>query len=136
LPLREVLAFPPRRSGNKEVNLRKFLIGSLLLSTTLLAGCGNEQGEGPMKPGIYAYEAPDGSKHRMVFQESTYADMADNVPKPVEEGTWRRRDGQLCMTSDATGAELCLNEKAEPDEGFSLSGNGITTLFKLEASAQ
>ncbi|RIV77946.1 hypothetical protein [Pelagerythrobacter aerophilus] len=100
-----------------------------------LAGCGNSP-EGPMKPGIYAYEAPDGSTHRMVFQESTYADMADNVPKPVEEGTWKRRDAQLCMTSAASGAELCFDEKAEADGGFSLSANGVTTRFSLLANAR
>ena len=131
----ELGGFIRRRSRVEEVILRKILIGSLLLCTTL-AGCGNEQSEGPVKPGIYAYEAPDGSRHRMVFQDSTYADMADNVPKPVEEGTWQRRDGQLCMTSGATGSELCFDEKAEADGGFSLTANGMTTHFSLVASAR
>jgi len=117
--------------------LQKFLIGSLLLSTALLAGCGNEQGEGPMKPGIYAYEGPDGTAHRMIFsEEGTYSDMEDNVPKPVEQGEWFRRDGQLCMKSSNSGAELCLEEKAGEDGGFSLSGNGNTTHFKLEAGGR
>lgn len=117
--------------------MQKFLMGSLLLSTALLAGCGNEQGEGPMKPGIYAYEGPDGTAHRMIFSEDgTYSDMEDNVPKPVEQGEWFRRDGQLCMKSGNTGAELCLEEKAGENGGFSLSGSGNTTHFKLEAGAR
>ena len=116
--------------------MHKFLMGSLLLSTALLAGCGNEQGEGPMKPGIYAYAAPDGTAHRMIFNEDgTYSDMEDNVPKPVEQGKWFRRDGQFCLKSDNTGADLCLVENAE-DAGFSLTGNGVTTHFKLEAGAR
>lgn len=117
--------------------MQKLLMGPFFLSAALLAGCGNEQGEGPMKPGIYAYEGSDGVKHRMVFNEDgTYSDMQDNVPKPVEQGEWRRRDGQLCLTSSKTGTELCLKEKAEANEGFSLSGNGITTQFRLEASGR
>lgn len=116
--------------------MQKFLMGSFLLSTALLAGCGNEQGDGPMKPGIYAYEAPDGSAHRMIFSEDgTYSDMADNVPKPVEQGKWLRRDGQLCLESGNTGTSLCLEEKAGEDGGFSLTGNGVTTHFKLEAGS-
>lgn len=114
--------------------MQKFLMGSLLLSTALLAGCGNEQGDGPMKPGIYAYEAPDGSAHRMIFSEDgTYSDVADNVPKPVEQGKWLRRDGQFCLESGNTGTSLCLEEKAGEDGGFSLTGNGVTTHFELEA---
>ena len=113
------------------------LTGPLLLSAVLLAGCGNEQAEGPMKPGIYAYEAADGVSHRMIFSEDgTYSDMQDNVPKPVEQGQWLRRDGQLCMKSGNTGAELCLDEKAEADGGFSLSKDGTTTQFTLEAGAR
>lgn len=113
------------------------LTGSLLLSAVLLAGCGNEQGEGPMKPGIYAYEAADGVNHRMIFSEDgTYSDMEDNVPKPVEQGEWLRRDGQFCMKSDNSGAEVCLDEKAEADGGFSLSKGGATTQFTLEAGTR
>lgn len=91
-----------------------------------------------MKPGIYAYEGPDGSKHRMVFgKDGTYADMEDNQPKPVEEGEWFRRDGQLCLQSGQTKTELCLEEKAVGDDGsFSLSGNGIVTNFTLEAGGR
>lgn len=127
-----------RRSRIREVNLQKLLIGSFfLLSAALLAGCGNEQGEGPMKPGIYVYEASDGSSHRMVFSEDgTYSDMEDNTPKPVEQGQWLRRDGQLCMKSANTGAELCLEEEAGEDGSFSLSRNGTATHFTLEASAR
>lgn len=113
------------------------LTGPLLLSALLLAGCGDEQGEGPMKPAIYAYEAADGSSHRMIFSEDgTYSDMQDNTPKPVEQGQWFRRDGQLCMTSGNSGAEVCLEEKAGEDGGFSLSRDGTWTHFRLEAGAQ
>lgn len=117
--------------------MQKLLLGSPILFAALLAGCGNDRGEGPMEPGIYAYEGPDGSKHRMVFgKDGTYSDMQDNVPKPVEQGEWFRRDAQLCMKSEQTGAELCLDEKAMGDEGdFSLAGNGIVTNFKLEAKS-
>lgn len=139
MPVRDTLilaVFP--HSPVKEANLPKLLLtGPLLLSAVLLAGCGNEQGEGPMKPGIYAYEAADGSSHRMIFSEDgTYSDMQDNVPKPVEQGQWLRRDGQLCMKSGNSGAELCLDEKAEANGGFSLSKGGTTTQFTLEAGAQ
>lgn len=118
-------------------NVSKRLMGPILLSAVFLAGCGDNQSDGPMKPGIYAYEGPDGVKHRMVFSDNgTYSDMQDNVPKPVEQGEWLRRDGQLCLTSGKTGKELCLREKAEANGGFSLSGNGITTHFSLEAGGR
>ena len=117
--------------------MHKFPSGSALLLAVLLAGCGDAQGEGPMKPGIYAFEAPDGSRHRMVFgKDGAYSDMLDNQPKPVGQGTWFRRGGQLCLKSDKTGTDLCLDEKARGDDGsFTLSGNGIVTHFMLEASA-
>lgn len=138
MPVRETLTLAHHHSSIKEANLPKLLLtGPLLLFAVLLAGCGKEQAEGPMKPGIYAYEAADGVSHRMIFSEDgTYSDMQDNVPKPVEQGQWLRRDGQLCMKSGNTGAELCLDEKADAGGGFSLSKDGSTIQFTLEASAQ
>lgn len=115
------------------IKLQKLLTGPFFLSAALLAGCGNEHGEEPVKPGIYAYEGPDGVRHRMIFSEDgTYSDMADNLPKPVEQGEWFLRDGELCLTASDTGTALCLKESAEANGGFSLSGNGITTHFSLE----
>ena len=117
--------------------MHQFSSASAVLLAVLLAGCGDAQGEGPMKPGIYAFEAPDGSRHRMVFgKDGTYSDMVDNQPKPAGQGKWFRRSGQLCLKPDNTGNDLCLEEKARGDDGsFTMSGNGIVTHFTLEASA-
>lgn len=103
-----------------------------ILALALLAGCRDEQGEGPMKPGIYSVITADGSHNRAVFKkDGTFVDMEDNNPKPVSEGKWWREDGKLCMQT--TGAEqlMCAEEKAADDDGsFTLLANGITLEFK------
>lgn len=105
---------------------------SAVILTLLLAGCGG-QPEGPMVPGIYEATQPDGTVTRMVFSnDGTYADMADNIPQPVDSGRWWRRDGQLCFESvNATGS-FCFSEAAGEREGsFTLTGDeGQTTRFQ------
>lgn len=106
-----------------------------LLALALLAGCRDELGEGPMKPGIYAIVTADGSHNRAVFnKDGTFVDMEDNKPKPVNEGKWWRADGQLCMSSTGTAEPLCGEEKPLGDDGsFAWHPNGVTLEFKMVA---
>lgn len=103
-----------------------------ILVLALLASCRDEQGEGPMKPGIYSVITADRSHNRAIFKkDGTFVDMEDHNPRPVGEGKWWREDGKLCMQN--TGAEelMCAEEKAAGDDGsFTLSANGITMEFK------
>ncbi|WP_062561856.1 hypothetical protein [Paracoccus aminovorans] len=114
---------------------RTFLpICAPLLALALLGGCRDEQAEGPMKPGIYATTS-NGIAHRAVFnKDGTYVDMQDNVPKPVAQGKWSRRDGKLCLHEDGAAEPLCAEEKAVGTDGsFSITANGVTQDFKMVA---
>ncbi len=101
-----------------------------------LAGCGEQYGvdtgEGPMQPGIYEATQPDGTVTRMVFKkDGDYADMADNVPKPIDQGKWRRQDGKLCLKSDVSKTESCFPEKAEGDDGsFTMTLGDVVGRFR------
>lgn len=114
--------------------MRHLPICAALLALALLAGCRDELGEGPMKPGIYStiYE---GIEHRAVFnKDGSFVDMQDNVPKPVAQGKWSRKDGKLCLAQDETAEPLCAEEKAIGSNGdFSLTANGVTQEFKALA---
>lgn len=87
-----------------------------------LAGCGEPYGEstgkGVMRPGIYQVTQPDGTVTRMVFKkEGDYFDMADNKPKPIDEGKWKRDGQQLCFKSVHADATHCFIEEARGDDG-------------------
>jgi len=105
---------------------------SIMISALVLAGC-SSAGEGPMEPGIYAATQPDGTVTRMVVNnDGTYADMADNIPQPVDTGSWWRADGKLCLRSDVGPQEFCFTEMAGDEPGtFSLSNDeGMTSEFR------
>lgn len=109
----------------------------ITLGTLTLTGCSDKQGEGPMKPGIYTVDGGvDGAGDRMVFtDDGRYSQMADNKPKPEDQGNWERRDGKFCMKSDK-GTEGCFEEKAVGNAGdFSLSLNGQTATFRAASAA-
>lgn len=109
--------------------IRRILLILAPLMLVLLSGCRDE--DGPMKPGIYGMSLSDGTNVRMIFTEDGgYSAMQDNIPKPVDEGTWERRDGQLCLNSAPRQEEACLDETAAGDAGnFTLTEDGETTLF-------
>jgi len=71
--------------------------------------------------------------YRMIFSEDgAYSDMADNVPKPVDQGQWLRRDEDFSTKSGNTGAKLCRERRAGEEGGFSLSRDGTTTHSSLK----
>ncbi|MBN8552247.1 MAG: hypothetical protein J0L52_05075 [Caulobacterales bacterium] len=114
----------------------------LPLSLILLAGLaacgpavGANSGDGPAQSGIYAYTMPDGTEGSMVLHSNgDYAQMVDNEPLPIEQGTWRRHDGQFCL-DDGAGAEACFDEAAVGADGFSLTrpGDSQPLVFTLRA---
>ncbi len=106
-----------------------------LLVLTLLAGCRDELGEGPMTPGIYSIVTADGSHNRAVFnKDGSFVDMEDNKPKPVDQGKWWREDGKLCMASTGTADPVCGAEKPLGDDGsFAWQANGVTLEFRMVA---
>lgn len=107
--------------------MKKFICVAAVFS---LAGCGEQYGEstgeGVMLPGIYQVTQPDGTVTRMVFKkDGDYFDMADNTPKPVDEGKWKRDGEQLCFISVHIDATHCFTEQARGDDGsFTLTGEG------------
>lgn len=112
--------------------MTRILLTVPLLALTLLAACRDEQG--PMQPGIYDAIGDDGSKVRMVFKtDGTFAEMADNKPDPVDQGTWQRRDGKLCFQSEQIAELFCFEEKPLGEDGFTLTANGQTAEFHLLA---
>lgn len=115
--------------------MKRIWITAPLLAVVALAGCRDELGEGPMKPGIYSIVTADGSHNRAVFnKDGTFVDMEDNKPKPVNEGKWSRKDGKLCMLSNGTTEPLCGEEKPLGDDGsFAWQVNGATLEFKALA---
>ena len=113
--------------GAKVANGGKPIGGDVLSSLTL----GSRLGEGPMKMGIYKATQPDGTVTTFVLKKGTYADMEDNKPKPVDEGTWWREDGKLCLASKVTTARACFAEKALGNDGtIELSFNGATSTMR------
>lgn len=115
----------------------------LPLSLILLAGLsacgpavGTKSGDGPAQPGIYAYTMPDGTEGAMVLHDNgDYAQMIDNEPRPIEEGVWRRHNGQFCL-DDGVGADACFDEAAVGADGFSLTrpGDSQPLVFTLRVA--
>jgi len=115
----------------------------LPLSLILVAGltaCGPavgvDSGDGPAQPGIYAYTMPDGTEGAMVLHDNGhYAQMIDNEPRPIEEGVWRRHNGQFCL-DDGVGADACFDEAAVGADGFSLTrpGDSQPLIFTLRTA--
>ena len=113
--------------GVKAANGGKPIGEDLLPSLTL----GSRLGEGPMKMGIYKATQPDGTVTTFVLKRGTYADMEENKPKPVDEGTWWREDGKLCLASNVNAARACFEEKALGTDGtVELSFNGVTSTMR------
>lgn len=108
------------------------LVGCVALA--VVAGCRDEQGEGPMKPGIYSVVGSEGM--RTVFmQDGTYSDMMENQPQPTAQGKWWRKDGKLCLQPDTSDQELCSDETAVGADGsFRLEANGMSIEFKALAN--
>lgn len=113
----------------------------LAFTGALLSACGPadgvRSGDGPAQPGIYAYTMPDGAAGSLMLHgNGDYAQMIDNAPRPIEEGTWRRRDGQFCL-DDGEGADACFAEEAVGEDGFSLTPpGGAPVVFTLRAAAR
>jgi hypothetical protein len=101
-----------------------------IAATAHLASCGSQEDAGAIVPGIYDLSqsaGPDGTL--VVHKDGTYSDMEDNVPKPVDKGTWYYKDGRFCLESAARADALCFAETANPDGAIVLSADGqIVTL--------
>ena len=94
------------------------------LAASALIACGpavgDKSGDGPAQSGIYAYTMPDGTEGAMVIHgDGNYAQMLDDVPEPIEQGTWRRENDRFCL-DDGQGPDACFIERAVGTDGFSL----------------
>ena len=60
--------------------------------------------------------------------------MLDDVPQPIEQGTWRRVGDSFCL-DDGTPPDACFIERAVGEDGFSLqvSEDDTPLIFTLRA---
>ena len=98
-----------------------------------LAGCGNNQGEGPIKPDIYNTVEPSGNVGRLnVRADGTFHDI-DDMGRGTDSGTWSRKDGKFCLDSQTNG-EVCFEEKAGANGAITLTYQGqVFTLTPASA---
>lgn len=111
---------------------RGMALGLCLAAISLLASCDGQQESGAVEPGIYAVAQSEGPPGTLVVRkDGTYADMEDNVPKPVDEGTWRYDDGQFCLESAASAGTLCFTETRGKNGEIVLAADGRTVTLTL-----
>lgn len=105
----------------------KFGVGWVLIaSAALLAGCRDDAGEGPMRPGVrYLGNAFGDDAATVVFEpDGRILELDVDPRKPLVAGEWLRKDGQFCIVEDPEFSTLCLQEEPFGQGGFALVHEG------------
>lgn len=104
---------------------------ALVAAAALLASCGGQKSDGAVQPGVYALSQSAGPPGTLVVKkDGSYVDMEDNVPKPVDRGSWRYEDGRFCLESAASAGKLCFVETVGKDGEIILADEGRTITLK------